>query len=349
MNRLKLSLILLTITFLTVVLAYAEPPSKQSSSNSNLECSDHSYVMSMQKEWINKPIKYEKWAEGADIAIVLDQHLYLALLPMIQKYAKDNKLKIEVREGTCGIAMGAINNKTIDIAGLCCPPANYDRLPGLRYQTLGIAALAILINEQNPVNNVTTDQAKGLFNGKIKKWSELNKGADSEVQPIGRLHCKTRPGHWRLILPTDNDFSLNLKEVGAIPDMVTEVSQDKSAVGFETVWSAKYYADRGKIKILAINGYNPENGTSNLLSSGYPFYEVYDLTTWEGKIERNAKAQKLVEYILANAENIDKHYLILPAKYLKNAGWEFKDNEFLYKNLGTANQHEGATPAIHQR
>jgi len=344
----KLSLIFLTIAFLISASAYAESPSKKSSTTSNIEYSDHSYILPMPKEWVDKPIKYEQWAEGADIAIILDQHLYIALLPIILKYGKDNNLKIEVKEGTCGTAFGAINKKTVDITGLCCPPATFNRLPGLRYQTMGIAALAILINEHNPIDNVTTEQARGLFSGKIKKWSSLKtksggKGADSEVHPIGRLHCKTMPGHWRLILPSENDFSLSMKEVGTIPDMVGDVSQDKYAVGFESVWSARYYIGSGKVKILSINGYNPEDGASNLISSGYPFYEPYDLTTWEGKIQHNVKAQKLVEYLMANVERIDKKYLILPAKSLKDAGWRFEDNELLNSTLGTASQN----PARH--
>lgn len=331
------SILILIIVFLTaawIQLSTAKSPSAIPSSDPNIEYSDPAYKMSMPKEWIDKPIKYEKWAEGADIALVLDQHIYIALLPIIQEYAKNNNLKIEVREGTCGIAAGALNKKTVDIVGLCCPPAKFDRLPGLKYQTLGIAALAVLINEQNPIDNVTTEQVRGLFSGKILKWSQLkdkkwNLNADADVHPITRLHCKTRPGHWRLILPSEDFFPINMKDVGTIPDMVSSVSQDKYSIGFESVWPARYYINNGRVKILSINGYNPESGTENLISSNYPFYEPYHLTIWEGKAERNIKAQRLVEYLITSTDKISKKFLILPVKDLKKAGWRFEGDELL--------------------
>jgi ABC-type phosphate transport system substrate-binding protein len=329
--RLKL-IAALFIIIIFAVNAYAG--STSSEKQSDCEFSDPKFIQPMSKEWIDKPIKYDKWAEHADLAVALDQHLYTDFAPLIEKYAKENKLFIKIREGTCGISGGAFANKTVDMAGLCCPPANFERLPGLKYNSMGIAAIAIIVHPDNPIDNITVEQARGLFSGTIKKWSELKdkngkNGPDSEVHPITRLHCKTRPGHWRLILDNEDKFSLNAKEVATIPDMIRQVSEDKYSVGYETVWSTVRLIKSGKVKILSINGYNPAQGTAEFLKYNYPFYRVYNITSWEGKLEKNAHIKKMIDYLFINIENIDAKYKILPAKYLREAGWKFNGNELI--------------------
>ena len=68
----------------------------------------------MPEDWVKKPVKYEPWAGKADIAIALEQDVYQTILPLIKKYPKEKGLKIEVKEGTCGIAAGMLSRKTVD-------------------------------------------------------------------------------------------------------------------------------------------------------------------------------------------------------------------------------------------
>lgn len=85
--------------------------------------SDPSKQFPMPGDWIDKSITYDREAEraDADLAIVMDQDIYYTLLPIIQKFGKENNLKIFVKEGTCGIAAGMLGKKSIDMGGFCCP------------------------------------------------------------------------------------------------------------------------------------------------------------------------------------------------------------------------------------
>ena len=40
--------------------------------------------------WTQAPITYQKWAKGAELALVLDQQIYHSLLPDVKSYAKKN-------------------------------------------------------------------------------------------------------------------------------------------------------------------------------------------------------------------------------------------------------------------
>jgi hypothetical protein len=90
-----------------------------------------SHITTMPAGWIEKPIVYANSAQGNEIVVTLDQHLYHTLLPIIQRYAEQQGLKIEVSEGICSISIGKLARKEVDIGGFCCPPGKTDSLLGL--------------------------------------------------------------------------------------------------------------------------------------------------------------------------------------------------------------------------
>ncbi len=287
----------------------------------------------MDEMWLSKKITYESWAENAALAVTLDQHLYPVLLPLIKTFAQKKNMDIAVREGTCGISAGMISRKSVDIAGFCCPPGKEDRFPGVKFHTIGIASLGILVNAKNPVDNLSIDEARSIFQGKIYTWSELKtpageKGPDRIIRTIGRLHCKARPGHWRLILDNSTLYSSRMLEVGTIPDMLSKVSSIKDSIGFEVLWNIERYQKTDSVKFLKINGFSPDN-PEHLISGQYPFYRVYNLTTWERKELQNQTAQTLVDNLMDAVQDIDYKHGIIPASHIRNAGWKFKKNELI--------------------
>ena len=294
---------------------------------------DSAKQFDMPEDWKKSPIKYTKWSEGADIAVTLDQHLYPALLPVIMKYAREHNLDIAVQEGTCGISAGMLIDKAVDIGGFCCPPGLTDRLQGLKFHTIGIASLALLVHKENPLNNISIEEARKVYQGYIYKWSELKHDKktdlpDQIVRPVGRLHCKLRPGHWRLLLDNEDLFSPDLHEVGSIDDMIRSVSISKAAIGYETLWMVQRYRDMGEVKALKINGYSPYDSAS-LASGEYPLYRTYSITTWEGEGIASPKAQELVSHLLKEVGSLESKFGIIPAANLRRAGWKFKDDELV--------------------
>jgi hypothetical protein len=287
----------------------------------------------MPEDWKQKPVKYNSSITDADVVVTLDGQMYHAWEPIIQKYAKKHDLKIVINYGTCGLSARKLLQKSDDIGAFCCPPCLPDRLPGLQFHTAGIAAIALFVHPENPIDSITIEQARKIFSGEIYRWSELKtsrgeEGPDLLIKPVGRLHCKLRPGHWRLLLENEDLFSPSLIEVGAIPDMISQVAINPRAIGFETLWMTRYYQDKGNVKVLKLNGYSPDEPL-NLISNRYPLYRVYSFTTWEGKGVANPHAGKLVNYVLKQAENVDSKFSFIPSIMLKKAGWKFSNSELV--------------------
>ncbi len=296
--------------------------------------SDPSQTMTMEKGWARKPIRYEKEAGNADLVIVMDQDIYYTLLPLMQKFGRDNNLKIVIKEGTCGIVGGMLAAKSADMGGFCCPPGRQDRLPGLQFHTLGIVAKAFFVHPENPVDNVSTAQLREIYSGKIYRWSEIRTqsgrpGPDFAIRAIGRLHCPKRPGHWRLLLDDEKKFSTRLYEVGSIPDMIAQVSASKDAVGWEVLTMLEKYKNQGRVNPIKVDGYSP-NDSNALASLRYPFYRTYTLATWEGKGVENKNALKLVDYMKRGFEKLDAdRFGFVSASRLRKAGWRFSGDELV--------------------
>lgn len=276
-----------------------------------------------------------KTDQKVDLAVALDQQLYPALGPMIEDFAKANNVKIAVQNGTCGISAGLLADKAADMGGFCCAPALTDRLPGLQYHTIGIGALALITHTSNPVDDITITDARNLFGNDIRDWSELpmsgfKTGQREPVRAIARLHCKVRPGHWRLILDKEQQFGWDLAEVSAIKDMLKQVSATPGSIGYETLWHIDRLGreDGSQVKTLSVNGTAPRDEWA-LARGQYPLYRVFNITTWANGPAHNELSDKLADYLIHHAGDIDPRFAIVPAQHLRQNGWTFEDNELI--------------------
>ncbi len=336
MHRSRLFLIcLLPVWLLTAVV----PARAGTLNRAGPAFSDPDFRVKMPEQWINHPIDRhintrENGRERADLKVILDQQLYRILGPIIADFAKRNQLDIALSDGTCGHSAGALLKKRADIGAFCCPPRITDRLPGLRYHTLGITAIALLVHPDNPLVGLTTEEARAIFSGEIYRWKQLSRPGttslpDTPIVPVTRLHCKPRPGHWRLILDDEDDFSAELREVGAIPDMISVVATSPNAIGHAAYWLAKeHYRAKGRAKPLKVNGATPAD-IDTLVDGTYPFYKTFSITVWEGPAVENPQARKLVDHLLERIEHLPARYGIASPAALKRAGWIFKDGELV--------------------
>lgn len=289
--------------------------------------SDPLSLHEMPQEWQEKSIIYPPEKTDADLVVSLNQLYFSLFKEFIDAYAAQRSLKIDVQQGTCGITAGMLRKKAGDIGGLCCPPGKTDRLPGVRYHSVGIHPISIIVNKNNPIDDLSLEQVRKIFMGDINNWSMLGwKGGNIRV--ISRMHCKKRPGHWRLLLDNADLFGVNVRDVGAVEDMFSLVSSVPAAIGYEATLESRFKKGNENIKVLKIGGHDPKNLT-NLLKLDYPLYRSLYLSTWETEDNRKPDAQKLVDYIIAQLEMRGEAWGILPLSVLRRAGWTFRDGEIV--------------------
>jgi ABC-type phosphate transport system substrate-binding protein len=282
--------------------------------------------------WAARPIEYEAELADSDLVIALGQQSHPIFKDVIPEYARQHNLKIGVRHGTCGITSGRLRNKSVDIGAFCCPPGKGDRLPGMVFHSLGISPLALIVHPENPLQGVTLEQAREMFNGQLSRWNQVNDAPQPEldrlIQPVARLHCKKRPGHWRALLGNEDQFSPRLFEVGVIPDMISQVSRNPAAVGLEVPLMVSVHREKGEVRMLKIDGHAATD-LDYVATGAYPFYRTYHLTTWEKDEKSKAIAMDLVRFL---QQYIDEHAeqvgYVSPSQ-LRKAGWKFHGDELV--------------------
>ncbi|MBF0620547.1 MAG: substrate-binding domain-containing protein [Magnetococcales bacterium] len=297
--------------------------------------SDPTKIIPMPQRWIDQPLRYPAWSKGADLTVSLDQQIYRTFADLIPEFEKESGLTVAFREGTCGISAGLLFKKQVDSAGFCCPAGEVDRLPGLTYHTFAIGALAIFVHNKNPIEGMSLQQLRKVYSGEVTQWSQVTsdtgiKGqSDMGVQPVGRLHCKIRPGHWRLILDNPGKFSARLQEVGTIPDMIAQVSKNPRAIGYETMLHLMRFKNKGQPKVIRINNADPRD--QHAVASGqYPLYRTFSVSTWDQHSpEKQQNMKKLIEFLTTRTKSLPAKYGLVPLDALKKNGWRFHGTELI--------------------
>lgn len=163
----------------------------------------------------------------------------------------------------------AIVDGTTDILFCAAPSAEqkaYAEEKGaeLVYVPIGLEAFVFFVNENNPVNNLTTDQVRGIYTGQYTNWSQLG-GVNRTINPVTRL-----PGSGSQ--SAMDAFMGDLEIAHKSPFAITGAS-----IGF----SFRYYMDgivgNKSVKMLSLNGVAPS--AENIQNGSYPiiaqFYAIY--------------------------------------------------------------------------
>ncbi|MEJ2141016.1 MAG: hypothetical protein P8Y24_01455 [Gammaproteobacteria bacterium] len=287
----------------------------------------------MPEKWRQQPVTYEKAVKQADLVVSFGQQTYPALKNVVAEFARNHNINILVQSGTCGISAGKLLRKTVDSGVFCCPPGKTDRLPNLEFHTIAISPLAIIVHKDNPLDNISIEQARQIFQGKVHHWSKLTDGFNKHIISFGRLHCKKRPGHWTLLLRNQSMFGPKLKEVGVIPDLIAKVDMLPNAISIETPYMVNRFSKLKNIKMLSIN-HHPVTDTDYVASGQYPLYRTYSITTWSNFPLKRKLLLEMIEYLREHIENNYALYNFVPVSKLKKAGWKFRNNELVSEPNG---------------
>ena len=158
---------------------------------------------------------------------------------------------------------------------VCCPLSDEEvAKEKIQVHPLALEPILILVNQSNPVNNLSRQQARDIFSGKITNWKQVG-GNDKPIVVVTRLHCKKRPGHWKTILPSADAFRKKRFNVSSADEMVKRVTDFDSAIGHT---GATWLFETGnKVKHITIDGIAPT--AENLKSKRYPFFRQLSAVT----------------------------------------------------------------------
>jgi phosphate transport system substrate-binding protein len=127
--------------------------------------------------------------------------------------------------------------------------------------------LTVVVNPANPVDQLTYDQIKGIYDGSISNWKDVG-GPDKEIVVINRDSSSGTYGYFQEeILGEDNEFREDAISTSSNGAVLQSVSQNDAAIGYI---GFAYLTDN--VKGVAVDKGNGmvEPTAENILTGDYP-------------------------------------------------------------------------------
>ena len=161
-----------------------------------------------------------------------------------------------------------------------------EKASGLKETIVALDGIAIIVNPQNPVKDLSLEQIAKIYTGEITNWKDVG-GEDAEIVLIGReAGSGTRDG-FESITKT-KDACQYRQELTSTGDVITTVSQNPNAIGYASLDSIK-----DSVKALTVNGVAPTEAT--VKDGTYLVQRPFVLVTKEGAA-LSETAQKFFDF-----------------------------------------------------
>ncbi len=176
--------------------------------------------------------------EGVEHIVVKgsDTEVNLALGLAETYMMKDVKASIAVTGGGSGAGIAALINGKTDIANSSRPLKEEEyALAHARNihptaTIFAMDALAVVANDQLPVDSLTVAQVGAIFRGEITNWREVG-GPDMDISLYGRQSNSGTYVYFRdsVVL---GEYSRNLKQMNGTAQMVEGIKNDPAGMGY---------------------------------------------------------------------------------------------------------------------
>ena len=164
-----------------------------------------------------------------------------------------------------------------------------EKAEGLIETVLAYDGIAMVVNPENPVSDLTVEQIAAIYTGEITNWKEVG-GNDAEIVLIGReAGSGTRDG-FESITGTAESCKYR-QELTSTGDVIATVASNPDAIGYASLAALK-----DTVKALSVSGVTPTEET--VKDGSYVIQRPFVLVTKDGTA-LSATAQKFFDFALS--------------------------------------------------
>ena len=183
-------------------------------------------------------------------------------------------------EGTCDVGLASRDLKEEETS------------QGLTATVFALDGIAIIVNSENPVADLTLDQIAKLATGEISNWSEVVDGYDAPVVLIGReAGSGTRDG-FESITGTE-DACVYTQELTSTGAVIQAVAGNPNAFGYASLSAVE---GQDGVKAISVNGVAPSEET--VLDGSYQVQRNFNFV-YMADAELSDAAQAFMEYAVS--------------------------------------------------
>lgn len=207
-----------------------------------------------------------------------------------ESFSEENKnVKITYNPTGSGAGITAVSEGRCDIGLSSRDLKDEEKQFGLKGTVVALDGIAIAVNPENTVEDLTVEQIADLYTGKITNWKDVG-GKDAPVVLIGREAASgTRDGFESITKTKDScKYSQELSSTG---DVIQTVASNPNAIGYASLASVKE-----TVKAIKVNSVAPS--TATVQDGTYKIQRDFVFVTKEGK-ELSKAAQAFFDWVVS--------------------------------------------------
>lgn len=207
-----------------------------------------------------------------------------------ESFSEENKnVKITYNPTGSGSGITAVSEGRCDIGLSSRDLKDEEKQSGLKGTVVALDGIAIVVNPENIVVDLTVEQIADLYTGKITNWKDVG-GKDAPVVLIGREAASgTRDGFESITKTKDScKYSQELSSTG---DVIQTVASNPNVIGYASLASVKE-----TVKAIKVNSVAPS--TATVQDGTYKIQRDFVFVTKEGK-ELSKAAQTFFDWIVS--------------------------------------------------
>ena len=227
---------------------------------------------------------------------------------MSESFMADNQgITVTVEYVGSGAGIESLSKGSVDIGNSSRNLKPEELSNGCVENVVALDGIAVIVDKNNGVTDISSENLKKLYTGEIKNWKELG-GADEAVVVIGReAGSGTRDAFEELLELKDKcDYAQQLDSTGAV---LAKVASTPGAIGYVSL-------DVVDDSVLSVSIDSVEANEQNILAGKYLLSRPFVMATKGDVSSQNELVQKWFEYVNSEKgkEIIKKVGLIVPVQ-----------------------------------
>ena len=227
---------------------------------------------------------------------------------MSESFMADNQgITVTVEYVGSGAGIESLSKGSVDIGNSSRNLKPEELSNGCVENVVALDGIAVIVDKNNGVTDISSENLKKLYTGEIKNWKELG-GADEAVVVIGReAGSGTRDAFEELLELKDKcDYAQQLDSTGAV---LAKVASTPGAIGYVSL-------DVVDESVLSVSIDSVEANEQNILAGKYLLSRPFVMATKGDVSSQNELVQKWFEYVNSEKgkEIIKKVGLIVPVQ-----------------------------------
>lgn len=187
-----------------------------------------------------------------------------------------------------GAGIEGVTAGTVDIGNASRALTDEEKANGIVENVVAIDGIAVVVNPENTVSNLTTDQLKQIYTGEVTNWSEVG-GPDMSIVVVGRESGSGTRGAFEELLEIE-DACKYAQELDSTGGVATTVSSTEGAIGYVSLDALD-----DTVKAIQIDGVDATE--ENIVAGTYPLQRPFVMAT-KGEIsEQSELVQEFFNFI----------------------------------------------------